>query len=279
MAKGDKTKETPVPFRHRFMIKPGTRVDLSAIDPDEDGGLKKQEARDELDRLRTELRDLQERFYAWDKRSLLIVLQAMDTGGKDGAIENVTQGVNPQGVYVAAFKVPTPEELSHDFLWRVHKVAPPRRMIGIFNRSHYEDVLVVRVHNLAPEEVWRKRYGHINAFERLLSDNGAVILKFYLHISKDEQARRLQSRLDDPNKRWKFASGDLKERERWDDYMAAYADAVSLCSTEYAPWYVIPANNKWYRDVIIARTIVETIKDLDPQYPQPEEGLENIKIV
>ena len=266
-------------YRRRYAVTPGNRVDLNAYDPNDPRASKnKDETEDELESLREELVELQERFYAWDKRSLLIVLQAMDTGGKDGVIEHVMKGVNPQGVIVTPFKVPTPEELSHDYLWRVHKAAPARRMIGIFNRSHYEDVLVVRVHNLVPEAKWRQRYDQINDFERLLTDNGAVILKFYLHISKDEQAQRLQARLDDPTKRWKFAIGDLKERALWDDYMAAYTDALSLCSTEAAPWYIIPANRKWYRNLVIASILVETLKELNPQYPEPEAGLDSVVI-
>jgi PPK2 family polyphosphate:nucleotide phosphotransferase len=268
------------PFCEKYCVKPGAGVDLSAINPEERGDFAgKKQAKSALKQLREDLVKLQERFYAWDKRSILLVLQAMDTGGKDGTIEHVMQGTNPQGVEVTSFKVPTAEEMAHDYLWRVHKAIPARRMIGIFNRSHYEDVLVVRVHNLVPETVWRKRYDEINAFEKLLTDNGTTILKFYLHISKDEQARRLQARLDDPDKRWKFSKGDLKERLLWDDYQAAYTDALSLCSTEYAPWYVIPANHKWYRNYVIANVLVETLRNLAPQFPEPEEGLDDVVVV
>ncbi|RME80288.1 MAG: polyphosphate kinase 2 family protein [Caldilineae bacterium] len=264
----------------KYAVVPGTRVDLSQIDPNDTGDFAtKKDARKALKKLRKKLVDLQERFYAWDARSILIVLQAMDTGGKDGTIEHVMQGTNPQGVEVTSFKVPTAEELAHDFLWRVHKAVPPRRMIGIFNRSHYEDVLVVRVHNLVPETVWRKRYEQINDFERLLSENGVVLLKFYLHISRDEQARRLQARLDDPNKRWKFSKGDLEERALWDDYMAAYTDALSLCSTPHAPWFVVPANHKWYRNYVVASILVETLEQLNPQFPPPEENLDDVVVV
>jgi PPK2 family polyphosphate:nucleotide phosphotransferase len=266
-------------YCQQYRVEPGSRVDLAAFDPNDMGPFtEKKQARKALKKLRKQLIGLQERFYAWDKRSLLIVLQAMDTGGKDGTIEHVMQGTNPQGVQVSSFKVPTAEELAHDYLWRVHKVVPPRRMIGIFNRSHYEDVLVVRVHNLVPPSVWQQRYAQINAFEQLLNANGTTILKFYLHISRDEQARRLQARLDTPHKRWKFSKNDLKERRLWDDYMAAYTDALSLCSTEYAPWYVIPANHKWYRNFVIANIIVETLQAMNPQYPAPEEGLEGIVV-
>lgn len=267
-------------FCEKYCVKPGTGVDLSAIDPNEHGDFKgRKQAKKAQKQLRKELADLQERFYAWDKRSILLVLQAMDTGGKDGTIEDVMRGTNPQGVEVTSFKVPTAEELAHDYLWRVHKATPARRMIGIFNRSHYEDVLVVRVHDLVPETAWRKRYDEINAFEKLLADNGTTILKFYLHISKDEQARRLQARLDTPDKRWKFSKGDLKERLLWDDYQAAYTDALSLCSTDYAPWYMIPANHKWYRNYVITNVLIETLRKLDPQYPEPEQGLDDVVVV
>lgn len=266
-------------FLERYRVRPGQRVDLTAYDPAETGPYdKKKKARKDLEKLRQKLIALQDRFYAWDQRSLLVVLQGMDTAGKDGTIKHVMRGVNPQGVSVASFKVPTPEELAHDYLWRVHKVTPRRGRIGIFNRSHYEDVLVVRVHNLTPESVWRKRYDHINAFERLLADNNVTILKFYLHISRDEQARRLQARLDNPDKRWKFSKGDLAERRRWDDYMAAYADALSLCSTDYAPWYIVPSDRKWYRNLVVMNILVNALEDMNPTYPQPEEGLEGIII-
>jgi len=266
-------------FSDLYRVAPGTGLDLSAIDANDTGGFeKKKRAKNALEQRRKELIALQERFYAWDKRSLLIVLQAMDTGGKDGTIKHVMRGTNPQGVQVTSFKVPTPEELAHDYLWRVHKATPARRMIGIFNRSHYEDVLVVRVQNLVPEAVWSQRYGQINEFEELLTGNGTVILKFYLHITKDEQATRLQSRLDTPDKQWKFAIGDLKTRERWDDYMAAYTDAITRCSTANAPWFVIPANHKWYRNLTIASILVETLQALDPQFPEPEAGLDQVAI-
>jgi len=185
-------------------------------------------------------------------------------------------GVNPQGVRVSSFKKPTPEELAHDFLWRVHQEAPQRGMIGIFNRSHYEDVLVVRVHNLVPQAVWQTRYEHINNFERLLVDSGVTILKFYLHISKDEQKERLQARLDKPHKRWKFNPGDLAERKLWNDYRRAYETALTKCSTGAAPWYIVPANNKWYRNLLISETIVETLGSLKMEYPEPAEGLDDI---
>jgi len=216
--------------------------------------------------------------YAEGKSSVLIILQAMDTGGKDGTIRNVMAGVDPQGCDVKSFKVPTPEELAHDFLWRAHKVTPCRGKIVIFNRSYYEDVLVVRVHSLVPKEVWSKRYDQINDFEKHLVENGTLILKFFLYISKDEQKKRLEERLNDPTKHWKFSEGDLKERQSWDAYIDAYEDALSKCSTKHAPWYIIPANRKWYRNLIVAETIVDALKDLDMKYPKPSIDLTKIKI-
>ena len=270
---------TRTSFCDQYGVPVNAKLDLSTINPDDTGDFTHQkEASKALKKLRKELRALQDRFYAWNQKSLLIVLQAMDTGGKDGVIKHVMRGVNPQGVHVASFKVPTPEEMAHDYLWRVHKVTPKKGQIGIFNRSHYEDVLVVRVHNLVPEAKWSRRYEQINRFEEHLAENDTVILKFYLHISKDEQAKRLQARLDDPNKRWKFSKGDLKERQRWDDYMQAYTDALQKCSTPHAPWYVIPSNHKWYRNYVIAKIIIETLNNINPQYPAEEEGLEDIVV-
>jgi len=264
---------------HRHLVEPGRPFRLDQVDPDDTGHFhSKREAEPEIEKLRCKLIDLQELLFAEGKHSLLIVLQAMDGGGKDGAIENVMRGVNPQGCVVTPFKVPTPEELAHDFLWRVHKATPARGMIGIFNRSHYEDVLVVRVEELVPRAVWEKRYDQINAFERLLAESGTTLLKFFLHISKDEQKRRLQDRLDQPNKRWKFNPADLKTRAQWDLYMAAYEDAITRCSTEWAPWYVIPANHKWYRDVALLQVIVETLEGLDMRYPQPTTDLSQVVI-
>jgi len=254
---------------NRYTIKPGDKIKLADFNPDEthefEGG--KNEAQEPLTRLNQELETLQERLYAEHKHKLLVVLQGMDTSGKDGTIRHVFEGVNPQGVRVASFKVPTPEEMDHDYLWRVHKQAPGKGEIVIFNRSHYEDVLVVRVHNLVPEDVWKKRYDQINAFEKLLSDEGTTILKFFLNINLDEQKQRLIDRLDDPAKQWKFNPGDLKERALWVDYQKAYEDVLEKTSTAWAPWYVVPANKKWYRDFVISTILVETLKDLDIQLP------------
>ena len=265
---------------HRYHVIPGSEVDLSQWDPNDksafDGGKKK--GRKALRELNRRLQTLQELLYAEHKHKLLIVLQALDTGGKDGTIRHVFEGVNPQGVKVANFKAPTPRELDHDYLWRVHPHVPGRGEIVIFNRSHYEDVLVVRVHELVPPEVWRRRYAHINAFERMLAEEGATILKFYLHIDQEEQKQRLQARLDEPDKRWKFNPRDLKERKLWSDYLQAYSEALSRTSTAWAPWYVVPANRKWYRNWVIATTIVETLEGLEMRYPEPEEDLDRIVI-
>jgi PPK2 family polyphosphate:nucleotide phosphotransferase len=269
----------PESTNNRYRVQQGKRIKLADIDPDDTRKYQaKEEAQGELDRQRQRIMDLQERLYAEQKQSLLIVLQAMDTGGKDGTISHVLEDVNPQGCQVWPFKVPTEEELAHDFLWRVHKVTPRKGMIGVFNRSHYEDVIVVRVHKLIPDKVLKRRYDQINEFERTLALNNTTILKFYLHISKDEQKRRLQSRLEDPSKHWKFSTGDLKERQLWDQYMEAYEDAINKCSTDYAPWHVVPANKKWYRNLVVARTIADTLEAMNPQYPPAEEGLEHITI-
>jgi len=263
----------------RYRVEPGERISLETIDPDQSEHYrKKKDVARELEKQRRRISDLQARLYAENEQGLLIVLQAMDTGGKDGTIKHVFSGVNPQGCRVSSFKRPSAEEANHDFLWRYHKSVPARGRIGIFNRSHYEDVLVVRVKGLVPEEVWRGRYGQINSFERNLTLDGITVLKFFLHISKDEQKRRLQSRLDNPDKRWKFPSADIKERAFWDDYQAAFDDALTDCSTEHAPWYVVPANKKWYRNLVIARTIADTLAAIDPQFPPAEEGLQNVTI-
>jgi PPK2 family polyphosphate:nucleotide phosphotransferase len=261
------------------IVKPGEKIKLKDFDPSYTGNYTdKKNAEKKLDEIRKQMIQLQSLLYAESKRSLLIILQAMDTGGKDGTIRHVMGGVDPQGCDVKSFKVPTPEELSHDFLWRAHKVTPCKGKIVIFNRSYYEDVLVVRIHDLVPKEVWKKRYDQINDFERILTENGTVIMKFYLHISKDEQKKRLEERLNDPSKRWKFSEGDLKERKYWDDYMDAYEDALTKCNTEHAPWHIIPANRKWYRNLVIGQTIVEKLKSLDMKYPETKIDIKNIII-
>ncbi|MGQ9828575.1 MAG: polyphosphate kinase 2 family protein [Roseiflexus sp.] len=241
-------------------VTPGTHVHLRDIDPDADTGLTKEEGREQFAGFNATLDAMQEELYAARTHTLLLILQGMDTAGKDGAIRNVMHNLNPQGCRVESFKVPTEEELAHDFLWRVHKVVPRKGMVGVFNRSHYEDVLIARVHSLVPEHVWRARYEQINAFERLLTDTGTIVVKCFLHISKDEQEKRLLAREQDVTKAWKLSAGDWREREHWDEYMAAYEEALTRCSTAYAPWYIIPANRKWYRDLAISEVLVETLR-------------------
>lgn len=264
----------------RYRVLPGHAADLAARDPGEhtlaSGG--KADGKVAAAALNDRLEQLQEVFYADGRHRLLVVLQAMDSGGKDGTIRHVFDGVNPQGVKVASFKRPTPMDLAHDYLWRVHPHVPGDGEIVIFNRSHYEDVLVVRVHSLVAAEVWGRRYQHINDFERMLADEGTTIVKFFLHISPQEQADRLQARIDDPTKQWKFAKGDLAERARWDDYMAAFEDAITATSTEWAPWYVVPADRKWYRNLVVGSVLVDTIEALDPRYPPPEEDLSGLVV-
>lgn len=218
------------------------------------------------------------RLYAENRRAVLLVLQGMDTAGKDGTIRTVMTGVNPQSFHIVSFKQPSIEELDHDFLWRIHEAVPPRGHIGIFNRSHYEDVLVVRVHNIVPEKVWRGRYERINEFEELLTDGDVILVKCFLHISKEEQRERLQARLDNPNKNWKFNTGDLAERKLWDDYQQAYEDALTKCHTHYAPWHIVPSDRKWYRNLLVSQILRETLEKLDPQFPPAEEGLEGIVV-
>ncbi len=264
----------------RFLVKPEDKVKLSEWDPNDTGDFKggKKEGLAELEKLNDKLESLQELLFAEHKHKVLVVLQAMDTGGKDGVIRRVFDGVNPAGVRVVSFKAPTAEELDHDYLWRVHKGVPGKGEMVIFNRSHYEDVLVVRVHNLVPPEVWGRRFDQINEFERLLAENGTTILKFYLHIDLDEQKARLQARLDDPTKRWKFRLGDLEERKKWNDYMQAYEDVLSKNSTEHAPWYIVPANRKWFRDLFITSVLVDTLESLKMKYPESEENLDGVVI-
>jgi PPK2 family polyphosphate:nucleotide phosphotransferase len=280
----------PLMTSFRKLLRAPSPADLAAIDPRSTPGLPKETGKDpkawsagEVERLGAEIASRQERLYAStrdgdDRRRLLIVLQAMDAGGKDGTVKHVFRGVNPQGVRVTSFKEPTPLELAHDFLWRVHANTPHHGEIGIFNRSHYEDVLIVRVEDLVPESVWRRRYRHINHFEWLLHDSNTRVIKLYLHISREEQAERLQARLADPCKHWKFDPGDLRKRERWDDYMAAYEEAIQRTSVEHAPWYVVPADRKWFRNWAVSRIVIETLEEMDPQYPEPAENLDGIEV-
>jgi PPK2 family polyphosphate:nucleotide phosphotransferase len=264
----------------QYLVKPETKVELSKWDPGDIGDFKggKQEGIAKNKKLNGRLEMLQELLFAEHKHKVLVILQAIDTGGKDGVIRRVFDRVNPAGVRVTSFKAPTAEELDHDNLWRVHKEVPAKGELVIFNRSHYEDVLVVRVHNYVPPEVWKKRFDQINEFEQMLAESGTTILKFYLHINKDEQKERLQARLDDPTKRWKFRLGDLEERKLWDNYMEAYEDVLSKTSTEYAPWYIVPANRKWYRDLVISSILVKTLEGLKMKYPESEENLDGVVI-
>lgn len=262
--------------KYRVSGKGGFR--LARFDPGEKDGFSKKKAVDILATEQEKLAELQNLLYADGRHSLLIVLQAMDTGGKDGTIRKVFGPINPQGVRVYSFKQPNPKELSHDFLWRVHACAPKKGMIHVFNRSHYEDVLIARVHKLASEKVIAARYRHINDFEHLLYESGTHIIKFFLHISKDEQKKRLQDRLDDPTKHWKFSSADLKERQYWEDYQRAYELMLKNCSTPCAPWYVIPAECKWRRNILVARIVGQHLEGLKCRYPAPEPGLDKIVI-
>jgi PPK2 family polyphosphate:nucleotide phosphotransferase len=265
-------------FTHQFQVKPGRSVRLKDYRPDETGSFTKEEAEKTLNRNSELLFDLQHRLFAEDKRAVLIILQGMDTSGKDGVIRNVLRGFNPQGCTVTPFKAPSSLELNHDFLWRIHKAIPERGDIGVFNRSHYEDVLIARVKKLVTKEVWKQRYKQINDFERMLVENGVTVLKFFLYISKEEQKERLEDRLKDPAKNWKFNEGDLVERKLWDKYVEAYEDALSECSTSCAPWYVIPANKKWFRNLAISEILTRALQEMDPQLPKPLIDISKIKI-
>lgn len=252
----------------RFKVPAGASFSLSSIEPADNGGIAdKRSARKQFRKVRDEIVVMQEKLYAEGTRAVLLILQAMDTAGKDSTIRSVTSGINPQGCRVYSFKVPSANELAHDFLWRVHAQVPRKGHIGIFNRSHYEDVLVVRVKKLAPSSVIEKRYDHINEFERLLHDHGTRVVKVMLHISKEYQLGRLRRRLIRPDKQWKFNPGDLKERARWDDYMDAYEIMLNRCSTDYAPWYVVPAEKRWFRNLVIGSLLLRTLRQMDPQIP------------
>lgn len=264
---------------HSITIKPGAKVDLKKIDPRKvDGDWDKKSAYEQITRNTEQSRDLAYRLYAENKRSVLLVLQGMDTAGKDGTIRTVMTGINPQSCQIVPFKKPSTLELDHDFLWRIHKAVPRRGNIGIFNRSHYEDVLIVRVHNLVPKSEWSNRYERINEFEQMLTEGGVTIVKCFLHISKEEQRERLQARLDNPDKRWKFAKADLDERKLWDEYQEAYRVAVESCNTKHAPWHIIPSDRKWYRNLVVSRLLLDTLSDMNPQFPPSEEGLDDIMV-
>ena len=259
-----------------YLAVPGKKLNLSKLKTDDTGDFKeKDDALPVIEKNLQKLRKLQLKLYAQSKHALLIVVQAMDTGGKDGAIKHVFSGVNPQGCQVTSFKQPSDIELAHDFLWRIHAATPRKGMIGIFNRSHYESVLVERVHNLVPKNVWSRRFDHINHFERLLNDEGTTVLKFFLHISKEEQKRRIEDRLKESKKNWKFDHNDLSERKFWTEYMSAYEDALEKCSTKHAPWYVVPSDQKWFRNWVISDTVVRTLEKLKLEFPVPAVGVES----
>ena len=262
-----------------IVVPEGKKVNLAEYSPDYKGEYQdKLDARDDLMKNLVKLQELQELFYASHKHGLLIVLQGTDASGKDGTIRHVMDAFNPEGCRVANFKGPTPIELAHDFLWRIHKQAPGRGEIVIFNRSHYEDVLIVRVENLVPEKVWKARYDHINNFERLLVDEGTVVLKFYLHLSEDEQKERFQERLQDPTKQWKFNTEDVEKRKKWKDYTKAYEEVLTRCSTPWAPWHIVPADRKWYRNLAVSEVLVAALENLNMKYPGLEKGAKDIVI-
>ena len=264
-------------FVSQFRVPPGKRISLREIDPAYKGKNGKTEALEKIEELRDKMGDMQQRLFAERKRSLLICLQALDAGGKDGVIKHVIGSMNPDGCHVANFKEPNQEELAHDFLWRVEAQTPKKGEIAIFNRSQYEDVLIVRVHNLVPKSVWSQRYEQINCFERIHVENGTHILKFFLHISKEEQLKRFEQRLDDPAKRWKISEADYAEREYWDDYLRAYEDAIEKCNTDDAPWFIIPADHKWFRDLAISEIIVSALESMNIQVPEPTVDIEEIR--
>ncbi len=260
-----------------YQVAPDTQINLKDYETYYDGEIKKKDGKKQLIEVSKNLRDLQELLYAEGKQKVLVVLQGIDASGKDSTIKNVFGRVNPQGTQIASFKVPTQKELSHDYLWRIHHRTPAAGEIVVFNRSHYEDVLVVRVDNLVPHYIWEKRYQHINEFERMLADEGTTILKFYLHMSHTRQAERFLARLDRPHKRWKFDPNDLEKRQGWHAYLAAFEDMLSKTSTSWAPWYVIPSDRKWYRNLTIGKIIVETLNGLDMQFPKEVDDIESYR--
>jgi len=265
-------------YIQKFRVQPGSKVDLNEIDANfRDQHESHEQALPEIESYDQKLHDLQYLMYAEGKRSLLICLQGRDAAGKDGTINHVLGAMNPQGCTVTGFKVPSRKEAAHDFLWRYHKATPEKGHVAIFNRSHYEDVLVQRVHNMVPKTVWSGRYGHINNFEKLLHDNGTRILKFYLHIDADEQLKRFRKRLMDPTRHWKISEGDYAERPLWDAYTKAFEAALSKCSTKHAPWFIIPSNHKWFRNLAISRIVSETLESLDLKFPEPTVDIEEIK--
>jgi PPK2 family polyphosphate:nucleotide phosphotransferase len=262
----------------KLAVHPGKPVKLADHDPGDTLGFDKDAAKAKTERSIARLDELQYLMYAEHRHSLLVVLQGMDGAGKDGTIRHVMTGLNPQGCRVTSFKAPSAEDLDHDFLWRVHRVVPPRGDIAIFNRSHYEDVLIARVRKLVPKDVWSRRYDHINQFEQLLTDNGVVIVKLFLHISREEQRRRFEERLQDATKQWKLSPSDFEDRKYWDDYASAYEEALSRCSTRESPWFIVPANKKWLRNLAVSDILVETLEALDMRFPKPSFDLSRVKL-
>ena len=273
------SKDSRRSFRELLRVKPGEKVDLGKFDCGETFDRKKEKSEEELISNLGRLTVLQERIYAESKHAVLIVLQGIDAAGKDGTIRVIAGAFNPQGTPVTSFKVPTAREAAHDFLWRVHAATPGKGEIGIFNRSHYEQVLIVRVHNLEPEPVWERHYGEIRDWEKMLTDNGTTLIKFFLAIDKDTQRQRFQDRVDDPTKRWKFSMADLPERKLWDQYTLAFQDMLAETSTDYAPWYLVPSDHNWLRDLAVSEIVADVMDDLKPEYPPAEPGIEGLKIV
>jgi len=265
-------------LRDRFVVHPDKRIRLADWDPGETLGLEKDSAVEQTEMSIGRLDELQYLMYAEHRHALLVVLQGMDGAGKDGTIRHVTRGLNPQGCRVTSFKAPSAEEADHDFLWRVHRAAPASGEVAIFNRSYYEDVLAARVRKLVPKRVWSQRYDHINRFEQLLTDSSVVVAKFFLYVSKDEQRRRFEERLRDPTKQWKLSPSDFEDRKHWDDYVTAYAEALTRCSTPDAPWFIVPADKKWFRNFAVSHILVETLEALDMRFPKPTFDVSRIKL-
>lgn len=263
---------------HAIVPEPGKKVDIRDYDPDSKGDIEKGDAKDDIVDLRVRLGELQDLLYADQRYAVLVVLQGIDTAGKDSTVNSVFQDIGPIGCRLEAFKVPTPEELAHDYLWRYRKVTPEKGHITIFNRSHYESVLVERVKGIVPKKVWEQRYDDINEWEDYLVRNGTIVIKFFLMISKDEQRERLQERVDNPRKHWKFRMADLDDRKLWDEYIEAYSDVITRCNTEVAPWHVVPSNRKWYRDVIVARAMIDRLEALELRYPAADPAILGLKV-
>jgi PPK2 family polyphosphate:nucleotide phosphotransferase len=263
---------------HNLRVEPGAPAQIAARDAADRLGFDKDDGEKRLEELNERIDELQYRLFAEDRRSVVLVLQGLDASGKDGVVRRVFEGVNPTGVRVTSFRTPAGDELDHDYLWRIHAALPPRGLVGVFNRSHYEDVVAVRMLGIAPEAVWRPRYEHIRAFERMLVDEGTTVLKVFLNVSREEQRTRLQERVDDPQKRWKFRRDDLEVRARFDEWIAAWEEALTETSTDWAPWYVVPADRNWLKALVVAELLASTLERLDPKLPEPEAGLDGLRI-